>query len=146
MCTLMWVCNDYKILNQVSLVRLFWWPPCWEVGDCSPPPPLAHCATGPCMTITMMFHWSIVMFGVTDRVDQTWHVTWVVWRKSAEKKTVMSEVLWLSLLCNKGGRIFSEWLFKLPVSPRIRSDADCYINESQIGKWYNEWSENDWLT
>ena len=32
-----------KHLTRPCLVRLFWWPPCWEVGDCSPPPPLAHC-------------------------------------------------------------------------------------------------------
>ena len=32
-----------KHLTRPCLVRLFWWPPCWEVGDCSPPLPLAHC-------------------------------------------------------------------------------------------------------
>ena len=51
MCALVWVCDDYKTLNKALPCSPIWWPPCWEVGDCNPPPPLAHCEYRSCSTV-----------------------------------------------------------------------------------------------
>ena len=47
----------YDNQTRPCLVRLFWWPPCWEVGDCSPPYPLAHCDWGVDIRLKVNFWW-----------------------------------------------------------------------------------------